>query len=301
VLDGTLPGVALGTTGLCVSVIGLGCSRLGSVLANCSGDVAIRLVHHAVARGIVLFDTADIYGQGESERLLGHAVRANRNKLVLVTKAGQRFTTTQRLASLAKRPIRHLSHRFPAFGGVIAKQRAQPLRRDFTPAHLRRALERSLRRLNTDWIDLFLLHSPDAAVAREGEVFEVLKRAQEQGLISHWGVSCDDLPTVRAVLRVPGLAALQLPLAVAQATDETGTPLAATIAARQVGLLVREVLATPSRQPATVEWRSRRMASALELPNAAVLVGTTSQDHLDEALAGLSDQSRSSGAATRAP
>jgi aryl-alcohol dehydrogenase-like predicted oxidoreductase len=272
-------------TGLRVSAVGLGCSRLGSALANCSGQAAIRLVEHAVDRGIVLFDTADIYGQGDSERLLGQALRNKRNDVVLVSKAGQHFTTAQRIGTLAKAPVRHLSRRFPALGDLVAARRAQPLPRDYTPGHIRRALEGSLRRLKSDWIDLFLLHSPTVDDLREGRCFELIERIRQQGLISAWGISCDDLPTAAAALRVPGVTALQLPLAVAQSAD--ASPFVAAVAEQRLGLLVREIFTPLSKEGPLSTWRRSRLASALTLPNAAALVGTTKPDHLDEALADL--------------
>src|ERR1700709_476333 len=192
----------MGKTGLRVSAIGLGCSRLGSTLTDFSREAAIGLVHHALDRGVTLFDTADIYGQGDSERRLGAALRGHRQDVVLVSKAGQRFTAAQRIVSLAKGPIRSKSRRLPALRNAVSAQRAKQLPRDYSPEHLRRALEGSLRRLGTEWIDIFLLHSPDAADVRQGHAFEMLERARGQGLIRHWGISCDDRATAEAALRV---------------------------------------------------------------------------------------------------
>lgn len=274
-----VPIVVLGKTGLRVSAIGLGCSRLGSTLTDFSQAAAIGLVQHAVARGVTLFDTADIYGQGDSERRLGLALRGRRQDVVLVSKAGQRFTAAQRIVSLAKGPIRSISRRLPALRNAVAAQRARQLPRDFSPDHLRRALEGSLRRLGTEWIDLFLLHSPDVADISQGHTLEMLERARQQGLIRHWGISCDDRATAEAALRVAGVSALQLPLAILQ------PELQEAAANAQVGLLVREVFGASSDQ--APGWRSRRIADALAPANAAVLLGTTRTAHLDEALAGL--------------
>ena len=269
----------MGKTRLRVSAIGLGCSRLGSTLTDFSRKAAIGLVQHALDRGVTLFDTADIYGQGDSERRLGAALRGHRQDVVLVSKAGQRFTAAQRIVSLAKGPIRLISRRLPALRNAVAVQRAQQLPRDYSPEHLRRALEGSLRRLGTEWIDVFLLHSPNAADIKHGYAFEMLERARQQGLIRYWGISCDDRETAEAALRIAGVSALQLPLAI------LNPGLQEAAAAAQVGLLVREVFAAPFDQ--APGWRSRRIADALTLANAAVLVGTTRAAHLDEALADL--------------
>jgi aryl-alcohol dehydrogenase-like predicted oxidoreductase len=266
--------------------IGLGCSRLGSTLSNCRGPEAVRLVHHALDQGVVLFDTADIYGQGESESLLGQALRGRRQGVVLVTKAGQRFTAAQRAVALAKAPLRQLSALVPALRRGIAARRAAALPRDYSPAHLQRALEGSLRRLGTEQVELFLLHSPSAEVIRHGEAFEILEKMRMAGKLGAWGVSCDDAPAVRAALAVPGLGALQLPLSVAAELR----PELADAAGRGVSMLMREIFAGGAGDAAA---RRAAVAAALAYPSATALVGTTSAAHLDEALR--------SGAAARRP
>lgn len=256
--------------------LGLGCSRLGSTLGGCTGEQAIRLIRHAQEVGIRLFDTADIYGQGDSERLLGAALRGRAEGTLLVTKAGQRFTATQRLATLAKAPLRRLAAAMPALRAGIARHRAASLPRDYSPAHLRRGIEGSLRRLGVERIDLFLLHSPDAAALRRGEAFAVLDEAVRSGLIGGWGASVDDLAAAEAALALPQLAGLQLPMAVA----ERLRPTLAAASARGVLVLLREILAGAPDAAA----RREALQAALAVPGAVALVGTTSIPHLDEAL-----------------
>lgn len=258
------------------AAIGLGCSRLGSTLGGCTGEDAIRLVRHAEAAGVRLFDTADIYGQGDSERLLGAALRGRLDGVVLVTKAGQRFTAAQRLATLAKAPLRRLAAAVPALCAGIARQRAASLPRNYSPGHLRRALEGSLRRLGAARIDLFLLHSPDAAVLQRGEAFAMLDDAVRAGLIGGWGVSCDDVGAAAAALDISQLAALQFPLRLAPALR----PCLAAAADRGVLLLPREVMAGAADAAA----RRTALRTALALPGALPLVGTMSAAHLDDAL-----------------
>ena len=272
--------VVLGRTGLRGSAVGLGCSRLGSTLAGVSREEALGLVRHALHRGITVFDTADIYGQGSSERLLGAALGRRRAEIVLVSKAGQVFTARQRVATLFKTPIRLAAARVPALRAAVTARRAQKLPRDYAPGHVAKAIEGSLRRLGTDWLDIFLLHSPDPADVAEGRSFELLERLRERGAVRHWGISCDDLPTAEAALRVPGVAALQLPLLLAQQAPA----LVATAAGQGVALMVREVFAAPPAEPA---WRAARVAAAMALPNAVALLGTTRSAHLDETLDGI--------------
>jgi len=274
----SLPAAFLGQrSGLTASAVGLGCSRLGSTLSGCTGAAAERLLQHALASGVTLFDTANIYGQGESERLIGAALRGRRDEAIIVTKAGQRFTTAQRMAALAKAPLRQMARRLPGLRDAIASRRAAPLPRDYSSEHLQRSIEASLRRLQTERIDLFLLHSPSAAAVARGEAFEMLERLVQQGKLRAWGISCDDAECVEAALRVPAVAALQVPLALAQSMR----PALDAAAAQGVGLMLREIFAG---QPGTAAARAAAVQAALGFPQAVALVGTTSAAHLDEAL-----------------
>ena len=275
----TLPSISLGArSGLTVSAVGLGCSRLGSTLSGTTGAAAERLVRHALEAGVTLLDTADIYGQGESERCIGAALRGQRGRAVIVTKAGQRFTTAQRVAALAKAPLRQIALRVPAMRQAIASRRAGSLPRDYSPAHLRRAIEASLRRLGVGEIDLFLLHSPSAEALESGEAAMLLNDLVQAGTLRAWGASCDDAAAVRAALRLPGMAALQIPLTLA--AEMRGELRAAT--AQGVGLMLREIFA---HRPATPEARRQAIEQALSWRQGVALVGTTSAAHLDEALA----------------
>src|SRR6266446_1635698 len=113
-----------------VSVLGLGCARLGSVMANRTRRESLSLIAAAVNAGITLFDTADIYAQGESERLLGEALRSIDARIV--TKAGQQFPFAKRvLLPWRCTAKRLLAHSFRARAAAIAA-RAKPLPRNYT-------------------------------------------------------------------------------------------------------------------------------------------------------------------------
>jgi aryl-alcohol dehydrogenase-like predicted oxidoreductase len=273
--------IPLGRTGLFASAIGLGCSRLGSTLGGCTGPAALDLLQHALEAGVTLFDTADIYGQGDSERLLGQALRSGRDRAVIVTKAGQRFTAAQRAAALLKAPLRRAARALPRLSGAIAAHRAAPLPRDFRPDYLRGAAERSLRRLGTDRIDAFLLHSPSAEdIAAAAPAFAALEDMAAAGWIRCWGISCDDAAAARAALVLPGLGVLQLPLALAASAELA--PSLATAARQGLGILVRGLsVAGRLAQPAA---RQHALSAALAVPGAVALVGTTRAEHLDEML-----------------
>jgi aryl-alcohol dehydrogenase-like predicted oxidoreductase len=107
---------------LAVSVVGLGCNNFGTRMDDAASEA---VVHAAVDAGINFFDTADIYGSTKSEAFLGRALGRRRKAVVIATK----------------------------FGAAVDEHR-----KGAAPAYVRQAIEDSLRRLNTDWIDLYQLH-----------------------------------------------------------------------------------------------------------------------------------------------
>lgn len=147
--------------------IGSGCVNLGSASSTLSLAGQVRLVHAAIDAGVSVFDTADAYGSGSSEHVLGRALGSRRDGIVLSTKAGYVF----RARTVAEQHSRRLVHR-----GMTAVRRFRPdtegagpmsggsgaaySQQDFSAAHLRDALERSLRRLRTDHVDVLQLHGP---------------------------------------------------------------------------------------------------------------------------------------------
>lgn len=154
---------SLGKSGLMVSTIGLGCNnfgRAGTATAGQAGTTAV--IDAAIAAGVTLFDTADIYGaeRGLSETLMGHALRGNRDKIVLATKFGMDMN-----------------------GLNGPDWNARGSRR-----YIRRAVEGSLRRLQTDWIDLYQLHQPDPNTPIE-ETLDTLDDLIGEGKIRYIGHS----------------------------------------------------------------------------------------------------------------
>jgi aryl-alcohol dehydrogenase-like predicted oxidoreductase len=240
------------------------------------------LVQHAVQQGITLFDTADIYGGGDSERILGRALREGRDSVTLVTKGGQCFTSAQRIAALAKLPVGFLTKRFAAFRDMVAANRAKPLPRNYTAAYLRRALEQSLRRLGTDYIDIYLLHSPGSTEIQNSDCFAMLEHAKEKGLVRHWGISCEDLSAIEAALRVAGISILEVPLSVLYPV--TGPAAVNHFSARNIGLIVGQILTSRNEVVPAAKTPKERIDLALKHANAAAIVGTTSAQHLNEAI-----------------
>ncbi|MBG6059573.1 aryl-alcohol dehydrogenase-like predicted oxidoreductase [Cryobacterium sp. MP_M5] len=154
---------SLGKSGLMVSTIGLGCNnfgRAGTATAGQAGTTAV--VDAAIAAGVTLFDTADIYGaeRGLSETLMGHALRGNRDKIVLATK----------------------------FGMDMNGQNGPDWNARGSRRYIRRAVEGSLRRLQTDWIDLYQLHQPDPNTPIE-ETLDTLDDLIVEGKVRYIGHS----------------------------------------------------------------------------------------------------------------
>lgn len=153
----------LGSTGIRVSEIGFGTWGLGG---DAQGAVAygatrdeesIGAVRAACDRGVNFFDTSDFYGFGHSEKVLGEALRGMRGRVVIATK-----------------------------GGLLDASGAQ----DFSPAHLRRALEASLKRLGTDYVDLLQLHSPPIdLLVRQPEIIGCLEDLRRTGKLLAFGAS----------------------------------------------------------------------------------------------------------------
>jgi aryl-alcohol dehydrogenase-like predicted oxidoreductase len=151
----------LGNTGLRVSGIGFGAWQLNNPLWGGPDETeSIRLVQAALDAGCNFFDTAPNYGDGASERLLGHALRGHRHEAVICTKFGHT--------------------------GVDTK--------DFSVTALRPSLEGSLRRLQTDHVDVLLLHNPPADRldgAQAADLYGELVRLQREGKLRAFGASVD--------------------------------------------------------------------------------------------------------------
>ena len=260
------------------SRLGLGCSRIGSFNNPLSDRDALRLVQSALDMGVRVLDTANVYGQGDSERVIGRALKGRRDDAFVVTKCGMSFSPRMRLLLPLKpllRPLLRplLARRNEAGGavaGVATAQRAAALRYSFAPAALTDSLEGSLRRLGLEEVDALLLHSPDAAALADPSVAATLAQLKHAGRVRHFGVSCDDADSLHAALAIPGLTMLQLPwplLAGGQAR---------ALAGRGLMVQVREVIRLqPGLAPELAVARALGTAGV-----DTVLVGTHSQAHL---------------------
>jgi aryl-alcohol dehydrogenase-like predicted oxidoreductase len=206
---------ALGTTGIEVSAIGLGCSSLGGVLDRESESQSLRTVRMALDRGINFFDTADAYSMGRSEELLGQAVRGQRDRVVIATKGGSRFSPAWKAivdSRSALVPLRKVLKPFKRYFNLV---RHTQKRYDYSPSHLRRALETSLKRLDTDYIDLYQIYNPTRADLEAGAFIDTLERFKREGKIRYYGIACHNAEDALQCLRYPGVSAVQLAISLA--------------------------------------------------------------------------------------
>ena len=210
-----LPLRPLGSSGLSVSAAGLGCARLGGTAERFDEKESLWILARAREAGINFFDTADIYAQGHSERLLGRAFAGCRDRVVLASKGGYMFSSAAGFVARFKPLLRKLLKFRPGLASAVRKARGGQMRQDFSPAHLTAAVEASLRRLGTDYLDLYQLHSPPAEVLREGAIFTTLGMLKTAGKIRSYGVSCLFAEDA-ALCLAAGVSALQIEASVAK-------------------------------------------------------------------------------------
>lgn len=266
------------------SLLGLGASRFGSFNNPAPATESERLVRAALDLGVTAIDTASIYGQGDSERIIGRAIADRRDAAFVVTKAGQTFSARYRLLRPAKPLLRKLlGARRRGDVSTVTTQRAGAMSSDWRPRALTASLDASLRRLRTDRVDAFLLHSPPPQVAADPRIAAAMLAAQHAGKALRIGVSCDDLPTLDAALAQEAWQVLELPWSVIVALgDRTDT-----IIARGMLVLAREVvLQQPDLPPAQAVSRSIAHPAV-----GCTIVGTGRLEHL-RALAAVARGSR---------
>jgi aryl-alcohol dehydrogenase-like predicted oxidoreductase len=191
---------------------GCGCVNLGSASASATWSDQVHLVRTAVDAGVTVFDTADVYGAGSSERILGRALRGRRAEVTISTKGGYSFRPRVRVEQLARRRVAQLAK---ARGRsnlevVSAPGTAHQLyaSQDFTPRHLRAALEASLRRLKTDFVDVYQLHGPTRLL---DDLLAELDDLRQAGTVRQFGVGAESVASAADWAPCLGGGVLQLP------------------------------------------------------------------------------------------
>jgi aryl-alcohol dehydrogenase-like predicted oxidoreductase len=202
----------LGKTDLRVSEIGFGCQSIGGGLYYKNDKESIKALNEAYDSGINFFDTSDHYSLGDSEKLLGKTFKGRRDKVIIGTKAGTLYSRAAFVALSFRpllRPIGKYMYRFKiSFHLMRAKQK----RKDFSPGYLIKAVEKSLKRLQTDYIDLFQLHKPSKEILEKGDFIETLEILRDRGKIRYYGVSCSENEDAFICFGYHGISSVQITL-----------------------------------------------------------------------------------------
>jgi aryl-alcohol dehydrogenase-like predicted oxidoreductase len=230
-----------GRTGWRVSEIGFGGARIGGLLAQDGGRAtSLRTLEAACDAGINFYDTADIYSQGESEILIGKAFRKKRDKVFISTKGGYclpgRMKLIQFIKPFAKPIARAIGLRRSAVPAALSGTVSQ----DFSPGHLRKAVEASLRRLHSDHIDLYQIHSPpreELRGARLQDELGLLARFKAEGKIREYGIALDSVDDAAHCLDMEGIASLQMPFGLMDLEALDG--MFDKVSERQYGIITR--------------------------------------------------------------
>lgn len=285
----------IGKTDLNCSIVGLGTGRLTSYSSSISRRSAIRLVHAAADIGINVIDTADIYGQGDSELVIGSSIRGRRDRFIVASKVGYRFARAGRLAGMLKPVLKPLVQRLQAARELAATMRqhaavADSFRQDFSPKYITEAIDASLRRLQTDYLDILFLHDPPLSDVRSVDAMVALNRVRAAGKIRHIGLSTSD-PAVLEWLAKCGrdVGVVQMP--VNPESPSSLQSLSANLSAAGIGVVANHIFGSAAlhSNPRLVEFGKRYNLSVRQVliglatrsPSiASALIGTTSEDHL---------------------
>ncbi len=205
----------LGNTKVKVSEVGFGAWAIGGdAHGNSYGatddKTSIAAIQRALDLGCNFFDTADVYGHGHSEELLGKALRQKRDDVILATKVGGDF-----------------------YHG--------PPRMNFNPDYIEFALTKSCERLQTDHVDLYQLHNPPAAFLKNESIFRVLDKLKEKGEIRHYGLSIHDPQEGIQAIRTGRPEAIQVVFNILR--QEAKNQLFKAAKENGVGIIAREPLA----------------------------------------------------------
>jgi aryl-alcohol dehydrogenase-like predicted oxidoreductase len=168
----------LGSTGMRVSTISFGAWAIGGTWGPVDDEQSMSALHRALDLGVNLFDTADVYGDGRSERLLARLRRERTEPFFVATKAGRR----------------------------LPKQVVE----GYSSQNLRDWVARSLKNLEVESLDLLQLHCPPSELYEQDEAFQVLEDLKREGLIRHYGISVEKVSEALRGLQHPGVESVQI-------------------------------------------------------------------------------------------
>src|SRR5712664_578960 len=204
----------LGKTGIKVSEIGFGAWAIGgndhgNSYGPTDDKVSMAAIERAFQLGCNFYDTADVYGHGHSEELLGQVLKGHRSEVILATKVGGDFYH-------------------------------DPPRMNFNPEYLEFAAAKSCERLQTDYVDLYQLHNPPVQLLKNGKIFEALEKLKDTGRIRHYGVSIHDPQEGLLSIKYGQPATIQVVFNLLR--QEAKNQLFQAARAQNVGIIAREPL-----------------------------------------------------------
>jgi aryl-alcohol dehydrogenase-like predicted oxidoreductase len=195
----------LGRTGWQIAEVSFGAWAIGGSWGTPDDEASMAALHAALDEGINFFDTADVYGDGHSERLLARLRRQRTEPFYVATKAGRRLSP-------------HVAD-------------------GYTYDHLAAFVDRSRANLDVDTLDLVQLHCPPTDVYYRPEVFDALERLRDEGRLAHYGVSVERVEEALKALEYPGVQSVQIIFNVFR--QRPAERFLAEAATRQVGVLAR--------------------------------------------------------------
>jgi aryl-alcohol dehydrogenase-like predicted oxidoreductase len=168
----------LGRTGMKVSEVSFGAWAIGASWGAVDDRESMAALHKAVDMGVNFFDTADVYGSGRSEKLIGRLLRERTETIYVATKAGRKLTP-------------HVAEKY-------------------TPAAIKKFAEESLRNLKVEALDLLQLHCPPTQVLYDPEMFAGLDALVKAGKIKNYGVSVEKVEEALKAIQYPGVKTIQI-------------------------------------------------------------------------------------------
>ena len=227
----------LGRSGIRISGMGLGCWAIGGPYVTedgnpCGwGDVddaeSIRAIHRALEMGVTFFDTAECYGAGHSEKVLGEALEGRRGQVVIASK----------------------------FGHNVDEQKRQATGSDPSIEHLNRSCETSLKRLRTDYLDVLQFHLGGYDADKVDPLIEALEKLVEAGKVRCYGWSTDDPARAAAFARGKHCSVVQQQLNIFEGNEQT------------LALAERENLASINRGPLAKGILTAKFTRGTQLPD----------------------------------